>query len=79
MTQRKFRNANSVAKAAVERVKRRETIELAAMQAYEERLQKQQEETKKKSAGELQLAVALPTRARGGRVTVRRVCCGQRL
>ncbi len=37
--------------AAIERAKRRESLELAAMQAYEQRLQQQQEETKKKSAG----------------------------
>jgi hypothetical protein len=40
-----------VSQAAVERAKRRESIELAAMQAYEEKLQKQEEERRKKSAG----------------------------
>jgi hypothetical protein len=37
--------------AAVERTRRRESIELAAMQAYEEKLQKQEEERRRKSAG----------------------------
>ena len=37
--------------AAIERAKRRESIELAAMQAYEEKLQRQEEERRKKAAG----------------------------
>ena len=45
------RAADSATKAAVERARRRESIELAAMQAYEERLHKQEEEKRKKSAG----------------------------
>lgn len=36
--------------AAIERAKRRESIELAAMQAYEEKLQRQEEERRKKAA-----------------------------
>ena len=40
--------------AAVERSRRRESIELAAMQAYEEKLQKQEEERRRQSAGAVQ-------------------------